>query len=69
VGVQAEGSTMLHLESYGVGEGSPDAELVERIRAGEWRWFQDGPPPAQLRDPSAYLLTTARRSYVREGLA
>ena len=63
IGLQAKGSMMLHLESYGVADVS-DEELVAAIRGGVLRWVDDA-PPAWLRDPSAYLITAATRTYRR----
>src|SRR5690606_13340370 len=40
IGVQAKGSTMLHLETYGV-DGVDDETVVAAIRAGELSWPAD----------------------------
>ena len=63
IGLQAKGAMMLHLETYGVADVS-DEELVAAIRPGALRWVDDA-PSAWLRDPSAYLITAAARSYCR----
>lgn len=67
IGVQAKGSTMLHLETYGV-DGVDDQAVIAAIRAGELSWPASRTAPAWLRDPTAYLLTAAKRTYQREQL-
>jgi hypothetical protein len=67
IGVQARGSTMLHVETYAA-EGVSDEELVAAVRAGELSWSADEPAPKWLRDPTGYLLMAARRTYLREDL-
>lgn len=68
IGRRTRGSTMLHFEAYGVGA-ETDESIVESIRAGALPWLRDGPAPAWLRDPSGYLLETARRAWHRETIA
>jgi len=67
IGVQTKGSTMLHLETYGV-DGIDDETLIAAIRAGELSWPADAAAPGWLRDPTAYLLSAAKRTYQREQL-
>ena len=63
IGRQTRGSTMLHLETYGV-DAIADELLVESIRAGALRLGGEV-AQAWLRDPSGYLLEAARRSWQR----
>lgn len=63
VGVQAKGSTMLHLETYEVGAAT-DEDVVAQLRAG-MSWLAEQPAPAWLRDPSGYLVMAASRTYKR----
>lgn len=65
VGIQAEGSTMIHFETYWVG-GMTDEEVIEAIRSGAMSWARDQPAPPLLRDPSGYLVMAASRTYRRE---
>jgi hypothetical protein len=67
IGVQNKGSTMLHVETYAV-DGIDDDVILAAIRARTLSWPADAPAPEWLRDPSAYLLTAARRTYQREAL-
>jgi hypothetical protein len=67
IGVQTKGSTMLHFETYGV-DGIDDETVIAAIRAGELSWPADASAPKWLLDPTAYLLTAAKRTYQREQL-
>lgn len=59
------GSTMLHVEIYDSRLREP-AEMIMGIRKGKMRWFDKEAPPAELMDPSAYLLQSAVTTYRRE---
>ncbi len=65
VGTQAEGSTMIHFETYWVGS-MTDEEVVDAIRSGAMSWPRDQAAPSLLRDPSGYLVMAASREYRRE---
>lgn len=68
IGEQDEGSTMLHLETYEVGD-TPDVDVIETIRARALSWPAEAQAHAWLRDPSGYLVQTASRTYRRETIA
>ena len=56
VGAQTEGGAhMLHLEIYG-----PNVTL-DAIRQGKMQWPYKGPAPANLLDPTSYLLAAQQR--------
>jgi murein DD-endopeptidase MepM/ murein hydrolase activator NlpD len=50
VGLSNDGSHMLHVETF-----SPET-TVDEIRAGEMRWVAGDPPPANVLDPTRYLV-------------
>lgn len=52
---------MLHTEIYDAA-GVSDDEIVDAIRQGKMQWSDEDPPP-QVRDPSAYLVDAATRTY------
>lgn len=64
VGTMRGGGRMLHVELYAPGM-SDDDEVVGAIRRGEMNWTE-AQPPAMLRDPSAYLVDAATRTYRTE---
>jgi len=68
VGLQRHGSTMVHFEIYDA-SGISDDEMLELIRSGGFQWYTDEEAPPRLYDPTAYLLTTAARTYQREQAA
>lgn len=69
VGMQTDGSTMLHLETYEFEEATRDDDIIATIRSGEMRWLNAAAAPASLRDPSAYLVLASVRTHRREQLA
>lgn len=62
---QKHGSTMIHFEIYDA-TAATDDEILGRIRSGGFQWLEGDPAPEGLLDPTAYLLTTAARTYQRE---
>lgn len=66
VGAQEQGgATMLHLELYDA-RGRTDAQMIELIRKGKLRWLgASSLPPAEVYDPSWWLLSAALADWRR----